>query len=116
MDIRTQDADTVTRTSRTLTWAAVLLLLFAFRLGYGLSQEFFFEDETQIFLMGLRYYATVAWPFFGPDVVWTKSEIPGALQALLVGVGRQSLPVVFEDVAADSALGIKWLKECNLCG
>ena len=63
MDIRTQDADTVTRTSRTLTWAAVLLLLFAFRLGYGLSQEFFFEDETQIFLMGLRYYATVAWPF-----------------------------------------------------
>ena len=45
----------------------------------------FFEDETQIFLMGLRYYATGAWPYFGPDVVWTKSEIPGALQALLVG-------------------------------
>jgi len=33
------------------------------------------------------------------------------LQALLVGVGRRCLPVVFEDVAADSALGLGWLIE-----
>ena len=67
----------------------IVLLLgvcFAFRLLFGLSREFFFEDETQIFLLGFRYHATGAWPFFGPDVVWTRSEIPGALQALLVGV------------------------------
>ena len=63
-----------------------LVGLFVFRLLYGLSREFFFEDETQIFLMGLRHYATGAWPYFGPDVVWTKSEIPGALQPLLVSV------------------------------
>jgi hypothetical protein len=69
-------------------WRVPLILAacFAFRLVFGLSREFFFEDETQIFLLGLRYYATDAWPFFGPDVVWTRSEIPGALQALLVGV------------------------------
>ena len=69
-------------------WRVALLLAacFAFRLLFGLSREFFFEDETQIFLLGFRYYATAAWPFFGPDVVWTRSEIPGALQALLVGV------------------------------
>src|SRR5437773_10256894 len=67
-------------------WAPVLIVaLFAFRLLYGLSSEFFFEDETQIFLMGFRYYATGQWPYFGPDVVWTKSEIPGALQGVLVG-------------------------------
>src|SRR3954471_13508602 len=69
-------------------WRVPLLLVacFAFRLLFGLSREFFFEDETQIFLLGFRYYATGQWPFFGPDVVWTRSEIPGALQALLVGV------------------------------
>src|SRR5205809_3013940 len=71
---------------RAVRWLPLLALLAVFRLAFGLSREFFFEDETQIFLMGLRYYATGAWPYFGPDVVWTKSEIPGALQALLVGL------------------------------
>jgi hypothetical protein len=73
-------------------WALILLALFAFRLFFGLSREFFFEDETQIFLLGLRYHATGEWPYFGPDVVWTKSEIPGALQALLVGVPLKVAP------------------------
>jgi hypothetical protein len=70
-----------------------LAALFAFRLLYGLSSEFFFEDETQIFLMGLRWYATGAWPYFGPDVVWTESEIPGALQPLLVGAPLHIAPI-----------------------
>jgi hypothetical protein len=75
-------------------WCAVLLIgLFALRLWFGLSSEFFFEDETQIFLMGLRYYATGHWPYFGPDVVWTRSEIPGALQALLVGLPMRVAPI-----------------------
>ena len=69
-------------------WRVPLILAacFLFRLLFGLSREFFFEDETQIFLLGFRYYATGDWPFFGPDVVWTRSEIPGALQPLLVGL------------------------------
>ena len=74
-------------------WVPILAALFAFRLLFGLSSEFFFEDETQIYLLGLRYYATGHWPFFGPDVVWTKSEIPGALQALLVGVPLAVAPI-----------------------
>jgi hypothetical protein len=78
--------------ARAARWVLVLSALFAFRLWFGLSREFFFEDETQIFLMGLRYYATGAWPFFGPDVVWTKSEIPGALQPLLVGIPLRLAP------------------------
>src|SRR5262245_17958988 len=68
------------------------MAIFAFRLAFGLSRELFFEDETQIFLMGLRYYATGAWPYFGADVVWTKSEIPGALQGLLVGLPLRIVP------------------------
>jgi hypothetical protein len=67
-------------------WGPILIALFFFRLLFGLSSEFYFEDETQIFLLGLRHYTTGQWPFFGPDVVWTRSEIPGALQGLLVGV------------------------------
>jgi hypothetical protein len=96
--VRYRDAlATLTRSSapwrRVTLWVVALAALFAFRLLFGLSSEFFFEDETQIFLMGLRYYATGAWPYFGPDVVWTKSEIPGALQALLVGVPLRILPL-----------------------
>jgi hypothetical protein len=76
-----------------IAWVAALALLLAFRLLYGLSSELFFEDETQIFLLGLRYHATGAWPYFGADVVWTQSEIPGALQALLVGVPLNIMPI-----------------------
>jgi hypothetical protein len=73
-------------------WPLILFALFAFRLWFGLSREFFFEDETQIFLIGFRYYSTGEWPFFGPDVVWTKSEIPGALQGVLVGLPLRIAP------------------------
>src|SRR3954453_15503515 len=73
-------------------FAAGLLGLFALRLYFGLSSHFFAEDESQIFLIGLRYYATGHWPYFGPDVVWTMSEIPGALQGLLVGAPLALVP------------------------
>jgi hypothetical protein len=59
--------------------------------------------------MGLRYYATGSWPYFGPDVVWTQSEIAGALQPLLVGVPLRIAPVpeaplVFLNVLSFGAL------------
>ena len=70
-----------------------LVALFALRLAVGLSADFFTEDESQIFLLGLRFHAGHAWPYFGPDVVWTKSQIPGALQAMLVGLPLAIAPV-----------------------
>jgi hypothetical protein len=78
---------------RSWLFAAALVALFAFRLYFGLSSRFFTEDESQIFLIGLRYYATGHWPYFGPDVVWTASEIPGALQGLLIGAPLTAVPV-----------------------
>lgn len=100
-DLRSQMAVSTTtgtaergRTVRTiLIWTAFLLAAFAYRLGFGLCSEFFFEDETQIFLIGLRHHATGAWPYFGADVVWTHSQIPGALQGLLVGLPMDLVPV-----------------------
>jgi hypothetical protein len=74
-------------------WLLAILMAFGFRLGFGLSAPLFTEDETQIYLLGLRLHATHAWPFFGPDVVWTESQIPGALQALLVGLPFEVLPI-----------------------
>ena len=90
-------------------WAAAILALFAFRLFFGLASSFFGEDETQIFLIGLRHYATGTWPYFGPDVVWTKSEIPGALQGLLVSVplriwAAPEAPYVFLAIVSMCAL------------
>jgi len=76
-----------------MLWALGLLAIFLFRLAFGLCSLLFSEDETQIYLLGLRYHATHAWPYFGPDVVWTESQIPGALQALLVGLPFDLLPI-----------------------
>jgi hypothetical protein len=92
-----------------LQWSAVLGVLFVGRLLFGISSEFWSEDETQIFLMGLRYYATGEWPYFGPDIVWTKSEIPGALQPLLVGLPLRAValpesPFVLLNVLSFAAL------------
>jgi hypothetical protein len=68
---------------RPLIWAIALV---------GLSRSAFLwprfdlsEDYTQVFLLGLGYYATGAWPYFGGRHR-TSSEIWGALQSLLVGV------------------------------
>ena len=63
-----------------------LAALFGFRLLFGLCSQLFTEDETQIYLLGLRFFASGQWPYFGPDVVWTETQIPGALQPLLVGL------------------------------
>src|SRR6266545_1294252 len=99
---------------RRLIAVTSLVALFAFRLAFGLSSEFFFEDETQIFLNGLRYYTTGQWPYFGPDVVWTKSEIPGALQGVLVGaplyiVAAPESPFVLLNLLSFAALaGLAW--------
>jgi hypothetical protein len=100
---------TIQSTILNLKSAIVLALLFLGRLAFGLASEFWSEDETQIYLMGLRYYATGAWPYFGPDVVWTQSQIAGALQPLLVGVPLRIVPLpeapfVFLNVLSFGAL------------
>lgn len=75
-------------------WFAIGLVLVAvFRLGFGLSSQFWFPDERQIYLLGLKFFCVGGWPFFGPDVVYTSSQIPGALQSLLVGIPLCLAPV-----------------------
>lgn len=66
-------------------WIA-LLAIFLFRLVFGLCSEFWFEDELQVYLIGLKCYTGGHIPDFGPDVVYTATQIPGSLQGLLVAL------------------------------
>ncbi len=69
-----------------LVFLCILLLLFGFRLAFGLCKEFWFEDEMQVYLIGLKFYTSGNFPYFGPDIVYTHTQIPGALQGLVVGL------------------------------
>jgi hypothetical protein len=64
----------------------LFLIFFPLRFIFGIFSEFWFPDEMQIYLIGLKFYSSGHWPYFGPDVVYTGSQIPGALQGLLVGI------------------------------
>jgi hypothetical protein len=78
--------------SRRLIFSGLLLLAFLFRLGFGLCSQFLDEDTKQIYLLGLKFYTTGWWPYFGPDVTATI-QIPGALQGLIVGIPFFLLPL-----------------------
>ena len=83
---------TLNQRSRRFIFLSLLLAAFLFRLGFGLSSQFLDEDTKQIYLIGLKFYATGAWPYFGPDVTQTM-QIPGALQGLVVGLPLRILPI-----------------------
>jgi hypothetical protein len=71
-----------------------LIVAFFFRLAFGLCFDFWTGagDEKQIYLIGLKYFTTGEWPYFGPDVTNTI-QIPGALQGLVVGLPLYILPL-----------------------
>jgi hypothetical protein len=77
---------------RQLLFFLLLLLAFLFRLFFGLCSQFRDPDTKQIYLLGLKFYTTGAWPYFGPDVTNTI-QIPGALQGLVVGIPFYFLPI-----------------------
>lgn len=97
-------------TKRKFYW--LLVFLFVFRLLFGITSEFWFPDELQIYLLGLKWYTTGIWPTYGPDVVYTQSQIPGGLQSLLVGLSFFVMPIpeapfVFLNIIA--FISIAWL-------
>lgn len=66
----------------TLGWFAAA---FCLRLAFGVTNDFWGDDEFQIYLIGLQFYTTGVWPLYGPDVVYTQTQVPGGLQGVLVG-------------------------------
>lgn len=79
-------------TKRQLAFFSLLSLAFLFRLFFGLSSQFLDPDTKQIYLLGLKFYTTGSWPYFGPDVTQTI-QIPGGLQGLVVGLPFYLLPL-----------------------
>jgi hypothetical protein len=80
------------------SWRFWLMLggLFLFRLGFGLTSDFWKPDELQVYLIGVKFYSTHSWPYFGADVdplLRPIAQVPGALQALLVGLPFFALAV-----------------------
>jgi hypothetical protein len=88
---------------------ALLAAAFLFRLAYGLSSQFWADDERQIYLIGLKFYSTAAWPYFGPDVA-AGVQVPGALQGLLVG-----LPLMLARVPEAPFVLLNLLSFASLC-
>ncbi len=76
---------------RRLLFALLLVCAFLFRLAFGLCSQFRSDDERQVYLIGLKFYSTGAWPYFGPDVA-PGVQVPGALQGLLVGLPLRVAP------------------------
>ena len=93
--------------------AAILALagLFIYRLLYGLSMPFWFEDERQVYLVGLQSFTRGEWPYFGADVVWTGGQVPGALLGWLIRLplaiwAAPESPVVFLNLLSFAALAL----------
>jgi hypothetical protein len=96
-DAATQDARRATAKAhharrRRLFFALLLLGAFLFRFSFGLCSQFWADDERQVYLIGLKFYSTGAWPYFGPDVE-RGVQVPGALQGLLVGLPLFAAPL-----------------------
>jgi hypothetical protein len=80
------------------TLLILLAAAFLFRLFFGLSRAQFQEiDQFQTYLIGLKCYTTQTWPWFGPDVNGVESsfqsQIPGALEGLLIALPLTVLPI-----------------------
>lgn len=84
----------ISKQRKKLLFIIALSLAFLFRLAFGLCLDFSTPtgDEKQIYLLGLKFFTTGAWPYFGPDVTNTI-QVPGALQGLVVGLPFYVLPV-----------------------
>lgn len=87
----------------------VLRTLYALCIDFDEFSELYFADYTQIYLLGLKFYTTQSWPYWGPDITYTASQMPGAMQGLLVGLPffifeSPYAPFIFLNVISVTAL------------
>ncbi len=83
--------------SSKFVFIALFLFLYLFRTAFGLSLKFWTSDELQTYLIGLKWFTTHGWPFFGPDLIVDDThfyfQIPGALEGLMIGTPFFLLPI-----------------------
>jgi len=108
--------------NKKLLFPGFVFVLFVFRIAYGLVTEFWEPDEFYTYMLGLKFYCTGNWPYFGPNVVYNSYQIPGGLQALLVGLPLfvfpfPEAPLIFLNLLTFSALCfLSWYIEKRVPG
>lgn len=84
-------------------------ILVCFRIFFGIQINFNHEDYEQIYLIGLEYAFNDTWSYWGPDVVWSETRLPGGMQGFLAGFPLQVYnhpysPIFFSNLL--SAIGL----------
>lgn len=111
---------TVKLTSQRFQFMVLFVMLFVFRTFFGLSKLFYGRsdienDALQTYLIGLKFYTTHVWPYFGPDqydqTTGFHFQIAGALEGLMVGLPFWLLripeaPFLFLNLLSLSALAL----------
>ena len=96
-------------TNKTLNVTLFILILFLCRLFLGIQINFSHEDYTQVYLIGLENAFSGHWSYWGPDVVWSKTRLPGAMLGLLVGIplrltDNQYAPIILSNLISCAGL------------
>ena len=74
------------------SFIAFVALLYAGRLLYmylGYLKNYNWlanEDESHIYLLGLKFFTDHTYPYWGPDIVYSSSFLVGGMQGLLIGI------------------------------
>lgn len=94
---------------KTLVTAFIIIILLVFRIFLGIQINFSHIDYDQIYLIGLEHAFNENWSYWGPDVVWSKTRLPGGMQGFLAGFPIQVFkhpysPIIFSNIL--SALGL----------
>lgn len=71
---------------KTSTIIILILVLLALRIFIGAQINFDERDFNEIYLIGLIDAFSGNWSYWGPDVVWSHTRLPGALQGILAGL------------------------------
>jgi len=95
--------------TRTLLIILSVVFLFCLRCFLGIQINFSHRDYEQIYLMGLENALSGKWSYWGPDVVWSYTRLPGALQGLLAGIPLKLVkhpysPIIFSNLISSAGL------------
>jgi len=95
--------------NKPLSIVCFILIILVFRIFLGIQINFSQEDYTQVYLIGLENAFSGKWSYWGPDVVWSKTRLPGAMQGLLAGiplrlVKNEYAPIILSNIISCAGL------------